>query len=200
LRLIPYSTLFRSLLRLRGDPSHVDHEAWIYAIVAGGNAAAAVGADLGPALRLRRSGAAAQEIEGPFDHRGRIGCIDAGRRDHRAGLDAFAAPGACVENVFHPTVQSIQERGTGSGHHRSPAVVGPDDSGEPRPSSTPAEEPAPRQVKAPIRPSSPPGSPPRLAAASPACRYGGYRIPRARPQAHSSPTAERQRSRPRRSP
>ena len=59
-------------LRLRRDPRHVDHEARIDPVIAGRDALAAVGADLRPALGLRRPGPARQQVEDAVDDRGAL--------------------------------------------------------------------------------------------------------------------------------
>ena len=104
---------FRKLV-LCGDAGHIDHKAWINPIVAGRYAFAAVGADLGPALRVLGSLTACEQIEDAFHNRRRISRasaqIDPGGLNHRAGRNAFAAARAGIENVFDPVVEGLDKR------------------------------------------------------------------------------------------
>src|SRR6185436_5966108 len=51
----------------RRDPGHVHHEAGIHTVIARAHALATVGADLRPALRVRRPRPTGEEIEYPAD-------------------------------------------------------------------------------------------------------------------------------------
>ena len=110
-------------LLLCGDAGHIDHKAWIYPIVAGRYAFAAVGADLGPALRVLGSLTACEQIENASHNRRRISRasaqIDPGGLNHWAGRNAFAAARAGIENVFDPAVQGLDKRqSAGLVHYR----------------------------------------------------------------------------------
>src|SRR6516162_744340 len=101
-------------LLLCRDPRHVDHEARVDPVVAGRDAPATIGADLGPARRISGSLAAAEQIENTADNRGcgnTVGSkVDPGRLDHRTRDNAFAAASARIEDVIDPLVQRIDKR------------------------------------------------------------------------------------------
>ena len=109
----PRRTSASPFFRFCCDPRHVDHEARVDPVIAGRDALAAIGADLRPALGIRRARAAGEQVEHAIDDRDRV-CrfaaqVEPGRLDHRAGLDAFAAAGAGVEGVSDPPVKGIDE-------------------------------------------------------------------------------------------
>ena len=55
-------------------------------------------------------GAAGEQIEDAADDRRRLCLVEPRRLDHRARLDAFAAAGAGVEDVFDASVHRVEER------------------------------------------------------------------------------------------
>jgi len=106
---------------LDGDPRHVDKKTRVYAVVAGGDAFAAIRAHLGPTLGLRGSRPATDEVEEAVGDGRRVRSVatgvDACGGDHRAGGNAFAATGAGVDAGLDPSVQSLEKRGTARRRH-----------------------------------------------------------------------------------
>jgi hypothetical protein len=103
------------------DPRHVDQKARVDAVVAGRDALAAIGADLGPARGFGDAWPAGNEVhEAGGDDRRALALaagVDPGRLDHRARGNAFAAAGAGVEAGLDPSAQGIEKADAGGVLH-----------------------------------------------------------------------------------
>src|SRR5262249_24602643 len=105
-----------------GDARHVDHEARVDAVIAGRDALAAVAADLRPALGVGVAVAAGEQVDDALGDRHAVGRVEAGRLDHRAGLDAFAAARAGVDRRIDPRLHRFHKPAAAVRHHLLPVA------------------------------------------------------------------------------